>query len=66
MDVYMRTPIHSKAVERFENLVGENFNNCFLRYFEEEGFDSIISYSSQNLSGGITPCPQVLAALHIS
>ena len=51
----MPTPIHSKAVERFENLVGASFNNCISRYFEKEGFDSIISYSSQNLSGGIAP-----------
>ena len=53
----MPTPIHSKAVERLENLVGASFNNCISRYFEEEGFDSIISYSSQNLSGGIAPLP---------
>ena len=39
----MPTPIHSKAVERFENLVGASFNNCILRYFEGEGFDAIIS-----------------------
>ena len=28
----MPTPIHSKAVERFENLVGASFDNCISRY----------------------------------
>ena len=53
----MPTPIHRRAIKKFENLVGHraSFTNFILRHFEGEGFASTIPPKIWLV--GLPPCP---------